>query len=199
MSDAHVLVLNRLYQPVNVTDWRRALVLLYVGAVRVLDREYRLFDFSTWADLSAEYGEDTVGMVNRRIRIPRIVVLQTFDRLPRSNIRFSRHNIFSRDDHTCQYCGRKYVRAELNLDHVLPRSQGGKTNWENVVASCIPCNSKKGGRTPAQAGLRLVRAPRKPTWAELVHPPRFRARYREWLPFLNPVDASYWNTELESD
>lgn len=199
MSDAHVLVLNRLYQPVNVTDWRRALVLLYVGAVRVLDREYRLFDFSTWADLSAEYGEDTVGMVNRRIRIPRIVVLQTFDRLPRSNIRFSRHNIFSRDDHTCQYCGRKYVRAELNLDHVLPRSQGGKTNWENVVASCIPCNSRKGGRTPAQAGLRLVRAPRKPTWAELVHPPRFRARYREWLPFLNPVDASYWNTELESD
>ena len=128
MSDAHVLVLNRLYQPVNVTDWRRALVLLYVGAVRVLDREYRLFDFSTWADLSAEYGEDTVGMVNRRIRIPRIVVLQTFDRLPRSNIRFSRHNIFSRDDHTCQYCGRKAVRAELNLDHVLPRSQDGKTN-----------------------------------------------------------------------
>lgn len=199
MSDAHVLVLNRLYQPVNVTDWRRALVLLYVGAVRVLDREYRLFDFSSWAELSAEYGEDTVGMVNRRIRIPRIVVLQTFDRLPRSNIRFSRHNIFSRDDHTCQYCGRKAARAELNLDHVLPRSQGGKTNWENVVASCIPCNSKKGGRTPAQAGLRLVRAPRKPTWAELVHPPRFRARYREWLPFLNPIDASYWNTELESD
>jgi 5-methylcytosine-specific restriction endonuclease McrA len=114
-------------------------------------------------------------------------------------VRFSRHNIFTRDDHTCQYCGGLFARAELNLDHVVPRSQGGKTNWENVVTSCVSCNSRKGGRTPVQAGIRLVRPPRKPTWAELVHPPRFRARYREWLPFLNPVDASYWNTELDSD
>lgn len=199
MTDAHVLILNRNYQPVNVTHWRRAVTLLYIGAVRALDREYRLFDFAGWSALSAEYGHDTIGMATKRILIPRIVVLQTYDRLPRARVRFSRHNIFARDDHTCQYCGGHFARYDLNLDHVVPRSQQGKTNWENVVTSCVTCNSRKGGRTPEQAGMRLVRAPRKPTWAEIVHPPRFRARYREWLPFLNPVDASYWNTELDAD
>jgi 5-methylcytosine-specific restriction endonuclease McrA len=199
MLDAHVLVLNRFYQPVNVTDVRRAICMMYIGAARALDHQYRLFDFPSWAALSAELGDETVGTANCRVRIPRIVVLQAYERVPKGRIRFSRHNIFVRDDHTCQYCRKLLPRRQLNLDHVIPRSQGGKTNWENVVTSCIPCNFRKGGRTPEQAGMRLFRAPHKPRWAELVHPPRLRARYREWLPFLNPVDASYWNTELESD
>ncbi len=200
MTEAHVLILNRNYQPVNVTHWRRAMTMLYIGAVKALDREYRLFDFDDWQALSAAYNdEDAVRTTNRRIVIPRIVVLQAYDRLPRARVRFSRHNIFARDDHTCQYCAGRFARLDLNLDHVLPRSQGGKTNWENVVTSCIACNSRKGGRTPEQAGMKLVRAARKPTWAEIVHPPRFRARYREWLPFLNPIDASYWNAELQTD
>jgi 5-methylcytosine-specific restriction endonuclease McrA len=199
MIDAHVLVLNRNFQPVNVIGVRRAMGMLYVGVARALDREYQQFDFHTWAQLSAELGEESLATVSRRIRVPRIVVLQAYDRVPVGRIRFSRHNIFVRDDHRCQYCNEKLARRQLNLDHVVPRSRGGKTNWENVVASCIPCNFKKGGRTPQEAGMRLIRQPKKPRWADLVHPPRLRARYREWLPFLNPVDASYWNTELESD
>lgn len=199
MLNAHVLVLNRNFQPVNVIGVRRALCMLYIGVARALDRQYNQFDFSSWAALRSELGDDHIGGVVRRIRIPRIVVLQAYDRVPVGRIRFSRHNIFVRDDHTCQYCGKALARRHLNLDHVIPRSRGGKTNWENVVASCIPCNFKKGGRTPNEAGIRLQRKPRKPRWADLVHPPRLRARYREWLPFLNPVDASYWNTELESD
>ena len=199
MLDAHVLVLNRFYQPVNVTNVRRAICMMYIGAARALDHQYRLFDFPSWAALSAEFGDETVGAANLRLRIPRVVVLQAYERVPKGRIRFSRHNIFVRDDHTCQYCAKLLPRRQLNLDHVIPRSQGGKTNWENVVTSCIPCNFRKGARTPEQAGMRLVRLPHKPRWAELVHPPRLRARYREWLPFLNPIDASYWNTELESD
>ncbi len=199
MLDAHVLVLNRHYQPVHVTNVRRALCMLYIGAARALDAEYRLFDFQSWAALAAEVGDETVGSVGRRIKIPRIVVLQAYERIPMGRVRFSRHNIFLRDDHTCQYCGQKLPRRELNLDHVVPRSRGGKTNWHNVVASCIKCNFKKGGRTPDEAGMRLLRAPHKPRWSHLIHPPRLRARYREWLPFLNVVDASYWNSELESD
>jgi 5-methylcytosine-specific restriction endonuclease McrA len=199
MLDGHVLVLNRHYQPVHVTNVRRALVLLYVGAARALDKQYRLFDFESWASLSAELGEETVNTAKHRILIPRIVVLQAYDRMPVGRIRFSRHNIFARDDHTCQYCQKQLPRRELNLDHVVPRSKGGKTNWENVVTSCVQCNFEKGGRTPEEAGKALRRKPHKPRWSELVHPPRLRARYREWLPFLNIVDASYWNSELESD
>jgi 5-methylcytosine-specific restriction endonuclease McrA len=198
MIDAPVLVLNRHYQPVNVTSVRRALVMLYIGAARALDSQYQLFDFTSWSALSAEYGE-AVTTVKQRIRVPRIVVLQAYDRVPVGRIRFSRHNIFARDDHTCQYCGEPFPRRMLNLDHVVPRSRGGRSNWENIVTSCIECNFKKGGRTPEEAGMNLLRPPRRPRWSELVHPPRLRVRYREWLPFLNPVDASYWNAELESD
>ena len=199
MVNAHVLVLNKFYQPVNVVGVRRALCMLYVGVARALDRQYQLFDFPSWAALSSELGPETIGLVNRRILIPRIIVVQAYDRVPLGRIRFSRHNIFLRDDNTCQYCGKELPRRHLNLDHVIPRSRGGKSNWENIVASCIKCNFKKGGRTPEEAGMRLRRRPRKPRWAELVHPPRLHARYREWLPFLNPVDASYWNSELTSD
>jgi 5-methylcytosine-specific restriction endonuclease McrA len=199
MGDAHVLILNRNYQPVNVAHWKRAMVLLYAGGARALDDQFRLFDFESWASLSAEYGDDAVGAVGCRIRVPRILVLQAYDRLPRMRVRFSRHNIFRRDDHSCQYCGFNGPRSDLNLDHVIPKSQGGKTHWENVVASCIPCNSRKGGRTPEQAGMRLRKRPKRPTWTELARPRRFRPQYREWVPFLDPVDASYWNTELESD
>jgi 5-methylcytosine-specific restriction endonuclease McrA len=173
--------------------------MMYMGVARALDREYRLFDFVSWAALTAELGDETVGAVNRRIRIPRVVVLQAYDRIPVGRVRFSRHNIFVRDGDTCQYCAAQLPRRQLNLDHVIPRAQGGKTNWTNVVTSCVPCNLRKGGRTPSQAGMRMIRAPRRPVWADLVRPRRFRVRYREWLPFISSVDASYWNTELDSD
>ncbi|MBI3179571.1 MAG: HNH endonuclease [Deltaproteobacteria bacterium] len=199
MADSHVLVLNRNFQPVSVIGVRRAMCMLYVGVARALDRELKQFDFPSWSALSAELGDDAIATVSRRILIPRILVLQVYDRAPIGRIRFSRHNIFQRDDHACQYCGRRMSRRQINLDHVVPRSRGGKTNWENVVTSCVPCNFKKGGRTPAEAGMTLVHKPHKPRWSEMVHPPRLRARYREWLPFLNPIDASYWNTELDSE
>ena len=199
MVNADVLVLNKVFQPVNVVGVRRALIMLYAGVARALGRQYQLFDFPSWAALSAELGDDTVGLVTRRIRVPRILVLQAYDRMPAGKIRFSRHNIFLRDDNTCQYCGRRLPRGRMNLDHVIPRSRGGRTCWENVVASCIECNFKKGGRTPQEAGMRLARPARRPRWSQLIHPPRLRARYREWMPFLNPVDASYWNAELETD
>ena len=162
MLDAHVLVLNRLYQPVNVTNVRRAICLMYIGAARALDRQYRLFDFPTWAALSAEYGDETVGAVHGRVLIPRIVVLQAYERIPIGRIRFSRHNIFVRDNHTCQYCDKLMARRHLNLDHVIPRSQGGKTNWENVVTSCIPCNFHRAAPPPnrqawASRGRRISR------------------------------------------
>lgn len=178
-----VLVLNRLYQPVNVTTARRALCMLYIGAARALDEQYQTFDFHGW--MAAPTAEtDAVRAVDRAIRIPKILVLEAYDKLPRIRIRFSRHNVFLRDDHTCQYCRRRLPRRSLNIDHVLPRSQGGKTHWENIVTSCLRCNAKKGGRTPEQAGMRLLVPPRKPRWADVAQPRRVEARYEEWRPFL---------------
>jgi 5-methylcytosine-specific restriction endonuclease McrA len=189
-----VLVLNRSYLPVHITIVRRALSLLYQGVARAVDEQYRTFDFESWADLGVN--EDRIGLVDRAIRVPRVILLQGYDRVPRRYVRFSRFNIYARDQNRCQYCGRQFARAELNLDHVVPRSRGGSTNWENVVCSCVPCNLRKGGRTPAEARMRLLRAPTRPRWTPVFRSAARRALYREWRPFLSLADAAYWNAEL---
>jgi 5-methylcytosine-specific restriction endonuclease McrA len=194
--NAAVLVLNRSYFPIHVTTARRAFTLLYQGVARVVNEQYETFDFDSWRDLAVSIEDDAVGIVGGMIRIPRVILLQGFDRVPKRHVRFSRINIYARDRNTCQYCGRRYPRQELNLDHVIPRSRGGRSAWTNVVCSCIECNRKKGGRTPEQAGLRLIRRPEKPQWTPVVGLLGGRQGYPEWRPFLNIVDASYWNAEL---
>ena len=193
---ARVLILNRNYQPVAVSRAVRAFGLLYTGAAQALDAEYRAFDFDSWAALSAEHGDDVVRTARMVLKVPRIVVLQAYDKLPRTRVRFSRQNIYLRDNFTCQYCGKHFQRSKLNLDHVVPRSKGGRTTWENVVCSCVRCNLNKGGRTPAEAGIRLLKKPVRPSWHSLS-PILGRVPYKEWLPFLDPVAASYWNAELD--
>jgi 5-methylcytosine-specific restriction endonuclease McrA len=195
MLSSAVLVLNRSYQPVHVTTAKRALGLLYAGVVRAIDQEFQTFDFESWAALGAAAGADLVHTPTRVIAVPRVIVLQMFNRVPRAKVRFSRLNIYTRDEDTCQYCGQRKARHGLNLDHVVPRSQGGRTTWENVVCCCYECNLRNGGRTPAQAGMRLRRAPTRPVWS--FRAPAGNIRYREWLPYLTMVDASYWDVELE--
>jgi 5-methylcytosine-specific restriction endonuclease McrA len=191
-----VLVLNRSYLPVHVTSVRRAFSLLYQGIARAVNEEYRTFDFEEWTQLAVARDAESVGTVLGPVRVPRVIVLLAFDRLPRRHVRFSRINIMTRDRFQCQYCRGRPPRAELNLDHVVPRSLGGRTTWENVVTSCVECNRRKGGCTPVQAGMVLVRRPARPRWTPLAHLMLTGARYEEWRPFLNVVDASYWNVEL---
>ena len=197
MTDSAVLVLNRHFQPIHVTNAKRAFSLLYLGVARVIDREFKTFDFDSWAQLSEEMASgDVIKTVSGAIRIPRVIVLQLYDRIPKTKVRFSRHNIYMRDGNTCQYCAQELPRSELNLDHVVPRAQGGRTTWENVVCCCIDCNLTKAARTPDQAGMKLLKLPVRPRWTPTFRAPGGRVRYREWLPFLGLVDASYWNTEL---
>jgi 5-methylcytosine-specific restriction endonuclease McrA len=198
MIHSSVLVLNRNYHPVHVTTVKRAFTLLYQGVAKAIDEQYRLYEFADWAALSAA-NHESISTISRSIRVPRVVVLTAYEHLPRGRVRFSRLNIYARDDDTCQYCGRQLPRAELNLDHVNPRSQGGKTSWENVVCSCVPCNLRKGGRTPEQAGMKLLRRPVRPRWTPFFRGAVRRMTYREWLPFLNLADASYWHVELEDE
>lgn len=195
MLNSSVLVLNRYYQPVHVTSVKRGLTLLYQGVARAIDNQYRLYEFADWAELSAA-NHDSIHTISRTIRVPRVLVLSAYEFLPKAKVRFSRLNIYARDVDTCQYCGEQLPRSELNLDHVLPRSQGGKTTWENVVCSCIECNLRKGGRTPDQARMKLLKKPVRPRWTQFFRGGARKITYREWLPFLTLSDASYWNVEL---
>lgn len=195
MSHGAVLVLNRVYQPIHITTARRALCLLYGGIARAMDRQYQLYTFDSWSSLSAELHDDVLRTVSRIIRIPRVIVLYAFDKIPHARVRFSRANIYTRDQNTCQYCGKKPSTRELNLDHVVPRSQGGRTSWENIVCSCIRCNLAKGGRTPEAAGMVLRKRPTRPRWFQVLRP-MSKVPFEDWRPFLTVADLSYWNVEL---
>lgn len=197
MLNSAVLVLNRSFLPIHVTSVKRAFKMVCLGVARIVDEQYRTFDFDSWKDLSVAVHQDSVGLVDRVIRVPRVVILTGYDRVPKRRVRFNRYNIYARDNNTCQYCGKKYPKRQLNLDHVIPRSRGGKSTWENVVCSCLKCNRKKGGRTPKEAKMQLVRHPKKPTWTPYSDINLSGLLYDEWRPFVNFVDASYWNTELE--
>ncbi len=191
--DCSVLVLNRFYMAVRVVDVRRAMTLLYRGCAEVITIEedsYANYDFDSWCEISLlhamekQSGEDFLRTPHQEVQVPRIVRLVLYDKVPKSTVRFNRKNLFARDGYRCQYCGNTRPMSQLSLDHVVPRSQGGKTTWENVVCCCMSCNSKKGGRTPIQAAMKLLTHPAKPhanpgMVATLKDP-----RYESWKTFL---------------
>ena len=196
MINSSVLVLNRTFFPVNVITVKNAFCMLYRGAARAVDSQYETFDFDSWSQISVEQREESVSLVDRLIKIPRVIILVAYDRIPKTQIRFTRANIFARDGNICQYCGRTFPKNELSIDHLIPRSYGGKSTWENVVCCCFGCNRKKGGHTPKQAGMKLLSTPIKPRWTPLSRVAFKDLKRKEWLPFLNIIDVSYWNTEL---
>lgn len=196
--DNRVLVLNRLWQAVNTCSVRRAFTLLYQGHAQVVfndeENNFLTHDFQSWHDFSRENPvPEMIHGVSLRVRVPTVIVLFLFDRLPKKEVKFTRHNVFERDSNTCQYCGKIFEREQLNLDHVIPRDLGGETTWENIVCSCIPCNTRKGNKLPHAAGMRLVRLPKKPKWRPFVNL-TFGSQFHEsWKHF---VDVAYWNVEL---
>jgi 5-methylcytosine-specific restriction endonuclease McrA len=197
----HVLVLNRLWQAVNVCTARRALTLLFQGQAQVVvnaeDGSFHTFDFQEWRNISRNAPqEESVRTVSFRIRVPRIILLFVYDRLPKKEVKFTRHNIFERDKNTCQYCGRVFDRKDLNLDHVIPRDRGGPTTWENIVCSCIECNTQKANRKPQEASMHLVRKPKRPKWRPFVQINFSLHRHDSWKHF---IDLAYWNVELGED
>lgn len=168
-TDSQVLVLNRLWQPVHLCGVKRALGLLFLGHAQVVhtdeEQNFYTYDADSWMLESADYnGTDVIRTISCRFRVPAIIVLSSYDKTPRHEIKFSRQNVFERDKFVCQYCAKKFEARDLNIDHVVPRDKGGKTSWENVVASCIPCNSRKANKLPAQARMFPLNEPRKPGW-----------------------------------
>ena len=198
-----VLVLNRLYMAIRVVSARRAFSLLCRNLAEVVSVEneaYFSYNIDSWLEVSqlkAQYERDThdfVRTVRCEIAVPRIIRLLGYDRLPRQDVKLNRRNIYARDQSTCQYCRKRFVTSELSLDHVVPRALGGKTTWDNLVCSCVYCNARKGGRTPAQAGMHLVRPPHKPKRNPVINVRLGSDKYASWKHFL---DHAYWSVELK--
>ncbi len=204
---ANVLVLNRFYQAIRVVNVRRAFSLLCRELAEVIHIEpapdgssaWQNLNFVSWQELSelkAEFepdGFDWIHTVRVPIAVPRIIRLLGYDKLPRQDVKFNRRNIFARDGNRCQYCGKKFGTSDLSLDHVIPRSQNGRSTWENIVCCCVKCNVKKGGRTPEQAHMKLLSKPVKPKRSPVINLRLTDKRYASWKQFL---DEAYWTVEL---
>ena len=204
-----MLLLNAHYMALRVVSVRRAFTLLFkqddfrqpvAEVICIESGRFVSYDFDDWVEVSSytdamDNGNgDWVRTVRFRLAVPRIVRVLTFAKLPKQEVKFNRRNLFARDDNTCQYCGRRFPTSQLSLDHVVPRSLGGRANWQNIVCACLRCNVRKGGRTPQQAHLRLIRPPVKPSRNPAVSITLSDNRYASWRQFLN---AAYWDVELK--
>jgi 5-methylcytosine-specific restriction endonuclease McrA len=193
---ASVLVLNRLYMAIHVVNVRRAFGLLFRELAEVIHLEEGLFanyNFQSWREVSGlradskQPYDDWIRAVNFEIQVPRVIRLLGFDRLPKQNLHLNRRTVLARDGHVCQYCGGHFPSHQLSLDHVVPRSLGGRTTWENVVCACLICNIKKGGRTPKEARMRLVRRPTKPKRNPVLLLKLTNPKYESWKTWLDGV------------
>jgi hypothetical protein len=192
--DSGVLVLNRLFQAIQITSVRRAFALLYKGDARAVQPDYSTYDWQNWVDIPVQATDEFISTPGMRIKVPRVVMMLHFDRIPPHEVRFTRKNIYLRDRNRCQYCGRHFSTRDLNLDHVVPLSRGGRSSWDNIVCCCLDCNSQKGNLLPTEAGLRLLKTPKKPSWYPLIRISFHGPPYETWRNFL---DVAYWNTELQ--
>ena len=178
------LVLNATWQPVARIPWQRAITLMFLGKVQVVE----------------EYEDKTIRSVTFEVKMPSVVRFLRMLKYRKPVVRFSRENVFARDHGQCQYCAKKVTRAEATYDHVKPRSQGGGTHWENIVIACVPCNQRKGGRTPDQAKMKLKVVPVKPT--RLPDTLRLTFAFQKGMPttWANWLrDMTYWHGSLEED
>jgi len=194
-----VLVLNKDWAAIKFVTARKALRDLVCGIAHAVDVEagvYNMYNFESWQAVS-EYRHlfETekhvwVRAVRQPVAVPKVIQLIGCKHFRKHRVKFTRRNIYARDNHTCQYCGNKFQTCDLNLDHVVPRAQGGQSTWENIVCSCVKCNSRKANRTPDQAGMKLIRKPKMAT----VTADAPRIMDPAWENF---VDDAYWNIELK--
>ena len=171
------LLLSQGYEPIKIISWRRAMTLLTLAKVDVVE----------------EYDAE-IRATSIIVKVPAVVRLRRAFRRHAKPVKFSRVNIYARDGYRCQYCGERCATDELTYDHVLPRSRGGRTSWDNIVACCYACNARKANRTPAEAKMVLRSTPARPAWIPAV---QIRVSSRSvpdaWR------DYVYWAGEIDHD
>ncbi len=159
------LVLNRSWLPVQVTTVRRALCMVFRESARIVcPNSLATHSFSSWIETPITNPDDTIRSPRTHIAAPEIILLTHYNRVPHHEAPFTRRNLFLRDDYTCQYCGNRRPSNRLSIDHVQPRSRNGSTSWDNCVLACVRCNARKANHTPKEAGLKLLRQPKRPRW-----------------------------------
>lgn len=160
------LVLNKSWIPISITPVRKAISKTMLGLSEILDVEtYNLFDFESWMQIEVDEEQRFIRTSRKNIRIPEVIVLTDFERMPTREVRLTRRNLLIRDMYTCQYTGVKIGYDDGTIDHVIPRSRGGKSSWDNLVMCTKEINAKKADRTPEEANLRLLKKPEKPRWS----------------------------------
>ena len=206
--ESKVLVLNKAYSPIRMTTVREAFCKITSEAAEIIsieDGAYANYDFLSWAEVS-EYKQllidenidvdgdvDWVNTPSLQLLAPRVIRMLSYEKAPRYQLRLTRKNVYDRDGHVCQYCGKKFGTDELNIDHVTPRSKGGKNTWTNLVCSCIKCNRKKKDDTCKEAGMKLLRKPFKPRPSFNLRVPHNSKRYSDWDHFISDI---YYNVPL---
>ena len=207
LLSTHVLVLNRGYLPIRTTTVRDAFAKLFSAvaeAISVDEGSYVGHSFYSWAEISELRRElddvppdaEWIHTPSLSLLVPRVIRLLRYEQLPIHEVKLTRKNIYERDNYTCQYTGRRLKSNDLNIDHVIPRSRGGRNTWENLVTCSVDSNSRKANRTPREAGMTLIRRPRRPAPRHRLHIPPTERRYRSWDHFVSDI---YWNTELEDE
>lgn len=195
--DRSVLILNRRWDPIQTTSVKDAIGLVAKGSAFVIDpATFERHDLLSWGEVSKAMkvvGDGLIRSQHLAIVPPEVVVLTAYEGRGERSVVFSRKNIFKRDRYTCQYCGGQPGPEELTIDHVMPRSRGGTSTWENCLLACVDCNKRKADKTPEEAKMPPRKVPKKPSWKTLsqVHP---KARRESWEQFLG---RAYWEVELE--
>jgi len=193
-----VLVLNKSWVAVGSVSLKRAITLVFStykdgeSKAKIVDpvNDFQLFTWKDWSQVIPKDGEDSISSADLVFRIPEIIVLGRYNKLPNRKVYFNRRNLYRRDNFTCQYCERKLHSSELTIDHIIPRSRGGKSNWINCVLACNKCNAKKGSNLLSEIGLSLMRKPFKPKFNMLD----VDMKIKSWEHFLG---EAYWNVELK--
>jgi len=186
------LVLNKNWKDVNVCTVSRALSLVWNESAKIVDHDYQLYDWPEWSKLKAQDGESVIRSARNSFRVPEVVVLTTYDRVPVAAVTFSRRNIFKRDHYTCQYCGIQPNQEDLTIDHVVPRASGGVSSWTNCVLACVDCNKRKADMPLAKSGFKLRKQPVRPAWKPLYAAPGIRKE--SWAKF---ISDAYWSVGLQ--
>jgi 5-methylcytosine-specific restriction endonuclease McrA len=183
MLEDRALVLNRSWTAISTTSVRRAICLVVRGAAGVVHPEtFGVADWDAWVGEGIE-GRPVVRGIDREVAAPDVIVLRHYDGYPVRGVAFTRRNVYRRDAFICQYCGKHPGLSDLTIDHVVPRSRGGASSWENCVAACRPCNTRKANRSAHESNLRLMRPPSAPRWPGGLDPAALRAR-PAWHRFL---------------
>lgn len=180
-----VLVLNKGFIPIHIIEWQRCMSLIAQGAARALDNDFVSYEFEDWLVFSTMSDAfPPIHTVNRRILLPEIIFLKNYNKLHNKDVKYSRQTLFQRDQFICGYCGQKFEKGKLTVDHIIPRSRGGKTTWDNTVTACTTCNGLKADKLLHEAKMELLHKPKKPSWLGPFQHARPHRVCKSWNKFM---------------